>query len=781
MPQIFTPKFLDMVRVTSTTVGTGPLTCGAAVPGFASFAESVTAGDNFYYSVQGVDKPTEREVGRGTYQANGTIARDPLKGTPTNFTPGAKTIALVASSEWYAKMEAGAGGSNGGGSEAPLRVASRAAMALLSAEAGTCRYLVEDGREGLFVFDTANHTALVAADTRQAVAIAPASAPSGASGAWLRQVDQMRFLFSWFGAVADGKENGEGTDNTPAMTAALAVLRQFMLNPAYTYDGPELFCPGWYRFSQTIELKQALRLTGLNNSAGTFGTLFFFPANKNGLIVQRRNTIGEDGSEEVTTGADGAIIDGIGVWGGGGSTGKGFVLRARARLENCFARNFAEDGFMVFADAVSGIGGNANCFHFHNCDAVYNGRHGFHFLGADANAGTIIGCNSSGNGAFGFMDASFLGNFFYGCHAEANGRVNYASAAGNGIVNFGGTGYYLKLGATSGATIQPGTNANVWVPLGASVSGAPLWVSGVAVQAGGAYAGSNPNARGSFDSCYAEGGQAPSQFQSKHSINGGFHAETGVSGGIHLYHGGGVGKLGTTEGIVTKNGTEFVNSIALLRGDGYWTGPATDFAMLYRNGTSGLTMYGKGSNSDLLIANSLGQEVAMIPTGSRSLRLLGDLQVEGALSANLGATAFTGAQAFPGPVTDRAYLYRSATLGLVTYGAGSSSDLFFANRNGTEVLAVPSGTTTLNCAGDVQLASGKVLRVAGQQVVGARQGGWTASTGAASRGAFAATAAGTASATYSATEMQAALTRIAALEARLVALEADCRSHGLIN
>ena len=75
MPQPFTPKFVDMVRVTSTTVGTGPLVCGAAVAGFASFAESVTVGNNFYYSVQGSDKPAEREVGRGTYLANGTISR----------------------------------------------------------------------------------------------------------------------------------------------------------------------------------------------------------------------------------------------------------------------------------------------------------------------------------------------------------------------------------------------------------------------------------------------------------------------------------------------------------------------------------------------------------------------------------------------------------------------------------------------------------------------------------------------------------------------------------
>jgi hypothetical protein len=70
----------------------------------------------------------------------------------------------------------------------------------------------------------------------------------------------------------------------------------------------------------------------------------------------------------------------------------------------------------------------------------------------------------------------------------------------------------------------------------------------------------------------------------------------------------------------------------------------------------------------------------------------------------------------------------------------------------------------------------------GNKVVGARQTGWTArQTGTPARGAFAAAAAGTASATYVQAELQGALNRIAALEARLIAAEADLRSFGIIN
>jgi hypothetical protein len=87
---------------------------------------------------------------------------------------------------------------------------------------------------------------------------------------------------------------------------------------------------------------------------------------------------------------------------------------------------------------------------------------------------------------------------------------------------------------------------------------------------------------------------------------------------------------------------------------------------------------------------------------------------------------------------------------------------------------------TLDIADTINLASGKVYEINGVQVVGPRVTGWTASTGTPSRGVFSAAAAGTASASYAQAELQGALNRIAALEARLIALEADMRAHGLI-
>lgn len=72
------------------------------------------------------------------------------------------------------------------------------------------------------------------------------------------------------------------------------------------------------------------------------------------------------------------------------------------------------------------------------------------------------------------------------------------------------------------------------------------------------------------------------------------------------------------------------------------------------------------------------------------------------------------------------------------------------------------------------------LFINGNQVVGARDTGWTAMTGAGSKGALAAAAAGTASGAYVQAELQGALNRVAALEARLRSLDAALIAHGLI-
>lgn len=72
-------------------------------------------------------------------------------------------------------------------------------------------------------------------------------------------------------------------------------------------------------------------------------------------------------------------------------------------------------------------------------------------------------------------------------------------------------------------------------------------------------------------------------------------------------------------------------------------------------------------------------------------------------------------------------------------------------------------------------------KVAGTQVLGARQTGWTTSTGTALQGAFNANLSQTISATYTQSEIQALNTNLVAARQRIKALEDALRTHGLIN
>ena len=109
MADAFTPRFVDLVRNYTSTVGTGNFVLGPAATGFTSFASALQPGESFYYSVIGFDKPGEREIGRGTLNADRTISRDPLNGMLTQFTGGTKLIALVTAAEWYEKVQAAGG------------------------------------------------------------------------------------------------------------------------------------------------------------------------------------------------------------------------------------------------------------------------------------------------------------------------------------------------------------------------------------------------------------------------------------------------------------------------------------------------------------------------------------------------------------------------------------------------------------------------------------------------------------------------------------------------
>lgn len=100
-----------------------------------------------------------------------------------------------------------------------------------SPTSGQAAFLTESGREGMFVFSTGDLSASVTLDTYQGIYVAPSTASTGASGAWVRKYDGPVNL-SWFGMA-----NGAGS-NTARFESAIALFgggAEFLL-PRGTID-----------------------------------------------------------------------------------------------------------------------------------------------------------------------------------------------------------------------------------------------------------------------------------------------------------------------------------------------------------------------------------------------------------------------------------------------------------------------------------------------------------------------------------------------------------------
>lgn len=714
----FTPKFANMVRVTTSTQGTGPFVCGPAVTGYASFADSVSVGDSFYYSVQGLDRPQEREVGRGTYNANGTITRQALSGALTSFSSGTKTIALVAAAEWYAAVQEslGQGGESG-------FVLDRAALAARpTVGTGAC-LLKEAGREGIFAWDATIPVAVHQSDPGQGIFIAPNAA---ASGAWVRRWSG-GVNVRWFGAKGDGV-----ADDGAAFTRALACLRTLAQQGfGYGWGTNRLYVPRGQYFlgTTTLDLTVSTVVEGDSNGLPSGGaSVLRWAANATGIRVQGSATSGAEGTKPTDYVTGTSLIRGLHLIGGHvrGTTAEGEFhgvhMRAMAAIEDCFIRGFQGDGIHIRGDV--NVSNNTNLA-FVSRTTVELCRNGVFLSGGDANACTFLHVNCNSNRRWGFLDNSFLGNSFFGCHSATNGNEPTLSATicpPNRVIRSGRI-YAVVHGQEAWCSTNPPSGAAThnlgWYYVAPGVVNAAAnieeWVSGRSYRSGGSYAAveAGLNARSVFIGCYSEGDMAPNQILPRSLLMGGLHENGTVGSGPFLW-------------------TSY---------DGFYVG------------------------NTRLVA----------PKGARV-----------SSSADLGTALQIGAddEAFT-----EFHVRGSNYAGGTYYVAGLPQARIFTDGSALRIdvrdkslkLDAASGAIGEVKASGFDLAAGKSFQINGQQVVGARRGGWTAATGNASRGSFAASAAGTASAGYVQSEAQEKRDRIAALEARLIALEGDCRAHGLIN
>lgn len=609
MPDPFLPKFVDLVRNTTTSVGTGNITLGGAVAGYASFTAALQVGDSFYYSIIGIDKPAEHEVGRGTLLAGGVISRSATGGTNTNFSSGTKSVALIASAEWFSQAQQIVSSVSAYGASlasAPTAAAARATLGVGSAgveqvsrfpvtfgdrpslaaySATSTAYLHEAGREGLFVWDGTNQAANVAADSAQAMTVAAAFDPSGASGAWVRKFSGA-ISVKWFGAIGDG-----ATDDSPAFTAAIAYLQATAsIQNGYYKASQRLFVPAGHYFLGTTTLDVAHTLiiegdgTGLTGSA--YATKLRWAAGATGIRIQRYDTSGASSVDNVNThtGGDGTVLRGLHLYGGySGTEGEfhGVHAKARVGIESCKIENFQGDG--IYANVAAGSGGategNANISRVVGT-SLSGCRNGLYLDGADTNIWTVIALDASSNRRWGIWDSSFLGNSYFGCHAEANGWV---AGAVPSIVSYSGNRYCVKRDQGAGASTNApsGTTADNswWYYLGAGAPSSAIninaWVSGTTYRDGGSYRSDGEgNANNIFSGCYHEGGQGLAQLAAPALVTGG-SMRPNVRGVASLYGGpaiatdgnisaaGNLAVAGSTHSLGPQSGTAADNVVFL--------------------------------------------------------------------------------------------------------------------------------------------------------------------------------------------------------------------------
>ena len=260
----------------------------------------------------------------------------------------------------------------------------------------------------------------------------------------LLQDSQVDFVYpQWWGAVADyvpGEPSDEATDNLPAFHKAIRCWSRHD-HRSYNAQGGTIRVPnGKYWFSDTLHIEKGIRIAG-QSVLHRKNTVFFFPPNITGLIVERVNFAEVDGARtgrlfgtgpNQTSGAW-SVIEGIHVTCTditSSTSGHGIELRDRATIRQCTIVRMGGNGIHIDTGRnipvtledgrVASLSLNANTFLLENLIINSCQGHGVYVNGRDANAGVGIHIDASSNGGVGIFDSSFLGNCWIGCHTAAN-------------------------------------------------------------------------------------------------------------------------------------------------------------------------------------------------------------------------------------------------------------------------------------------------------------------------------------------------------------------------
>lgn len=390
---------------------------------------------------------------------------------------------------------------------------------------------------GCYVLDAAVDSAFVAAH--------PGWSFRDSQGNGYRLSPSQLLSLETFGAAGDATPSNVGTDDYPAFLSARDFQHYYRYSPSGNTDykpAPVVWLSNrGYRSSATwIFDREANRFFGTgNNAAGYGGSYVFFDAGVPGIVIQCWDNVGTSLTGTYThhtygtdpRGAQACHLADFSILSRGGTVGNdgqnGVLVHTQCTLDRIHAFDFGGNGVAIMADV--GGGTNANASQVNDCGAQRCGLNGYYDQGGDVNAGRNLSFQAFNNRQFGVYAGNFLGQYYLWFQTDGNGisgsGPGWATNNVSTFTNYGGHIWRVRPGAHAAAsTTTPGTNANVWVDLGAgSTPFGGGWVSGQTFSSGGAfYAGgaafaSNNNARNVFAG-YAEGNQASGWSDSNTSI-----------------------------------------------------------------------------------------------------------------------------------------------------------------------------------------------------------------------------------------------------------------------
>lgn len=606
-----------------------------------------------------------------------------------------------------------------GGSTKVDSASTRAGLKAINSNSTQVVLLQENGREGLFVWNPNVPFETHQLDTGEGIYVAPVAI---ANGAWVRQ-EAWRVNVEWFGI----SRNNSGAANSTAWLAMMSVLaaRGYTRESGYRGLGQAFFPNvGVYNFASTCEIKLgrlALEGAGPHLAGSREGTVLKFPVGITGIRVHAGNTTGAISSETGTWTAGFSSIRNLsleGSFSGTEAEAHGIQLRAMALIENVAIFNFQGDGVHINASVAATPIGNANLTTIRDCQ-ILNNRNGVHLSGTDANVVRIIGGSIDNNRQWGVDDWS-IGSYLDGVHFDANGH--FQSGVGGSRVEswcwYNNNSYFVKLGQETWASTNPpsGTTADnqgwIWIkaapgPVIDDGGWARPWTSGLTWRAGGSLAArSEGNTVVTAIQCYSENESNPQGAGALLVVGASMGYRGDLIGGSSLTTAGGKLRVSTRLDLTGHLNVESANTST-------FAGPLSVAELLTGNlnlqGTGGIrysgSLVGRLLGGGIQAGNNEENEVAfnkafyVYNTGSNAYGM--DLGLFGGIASTRVFAASNARVSFAGRATDS-----TTQAGYTEWGWVNSTEF--------------------------NLTSGRVLKIAGTQVVGPRGASVADATDAAS-------------------------------------------------